>query len=121
MANGTWRGPKPCTIRLKLGHMSNLFYTQPCAYCLPAVPPGGMSRQPSSPTSGAEANEGLIKLARKYSFDKYGEGDAIPSSPCQLLPRPDDDHPAATGQDVISTVLPLHQGFRYAGPMTDRP
>ena len=24
--------------------------------------------------SGAEANEGMIKLARKYSFDKYGEG-----------------------------------------------
>lgn len=24
--------------------------------------------------SGAEANEGAIKLARKYSFDKYGEG-----------------------------------------------
>jgi acetylornithine/N-succinyldiaminopimelate aminotransferase len=24
--------------------------------------------------SGAEANEGSIKLARKYSFDKYGEG-----------------------------------------------
>ena len=24
--------------------------------------------------SGAEANECAIKLARKYSFDKYGEG-----------------------------------------------
>jgi acetylornithine/N-succinyldiaminopimelate aminotransferase len=24
--------------------------------------------------SGAEANEGMIKLARKYSYDKYGEG-----------------------------------------------
>ena len=23
---------------------------------------------------GGEANEGMIKLARKYSFDKYGEG-----------------------------------------------
>ena len=24
--------------------------------------------------SGAEANEGMIKFARKYSYDKYGEG-----------------------------------------------
>ena len=24
--------------------------------------------------SGAEANEGLLKLARKYSHDKYGAG-----------------------------------------------
>ena len=23
---------------------------------------------------GGEANEGMIKLARKYSFDKYGKG-----------------------------------------------
>ena len=26
--------------------------------------------------SGAEANEGMIKLARKYSFEKYGQGRA---------------------------------------------
>ena len=55
-------------------HTSNLYYTAPC---------GRLARRLCQRTgldrvffgnSGAEANEGAIKCARKYSADKYGEG-----------------------------------------------
>ena len=58
----------------QLGHVSNLFYTEPAArraekLCLRT----GMSKVFFA-NGGGEANEGMIKLARKYSYDKYGEG-----------------------------------------------
>lgn len=37
--------------------------------------------------SGAEANECAIKLARKYSFDRYGEGRSTVLT-LQILSRP---------------------------------
>ena len=54
-----------------LNHMSNLYYTEPCAklaeqLCLRT----GMKKVFFS-NSGAEANECAIKVARKYSQDKY--------------------------------------------------
>ena len=58
----------------KLGHMSNLFYTQPCGALAEVLcRRAGMSAAFFA-NSGAESNEGLIKLARKWSFDKYGKG-----------------------------------------------
>ena len=55
-------------------HTSNLYYCAPSAklaeeLCLRT----GMKKVFFS-NSGAEANECAIKAARKYSFDKYGEG-----------------------------------------------
>lgn len=65
--------------------------------------------------SGAEANECAIKLARKYSFDKYGKGrhnivTLVNSfhgrTLCTL---------AATGQDVFHNYFfPFPEGFVYA-------
>ena len=58
----------------KLNHISNLYYTQPAgelAEKLTSIT--GYSKVFFS-NSGAEANEGAIKAARKYSYDKYGEG-----------------------------------------------
>ena len=58
----------------KVQHTSNLYYTAPC---------GRLARRLCHRTgldrvffgnSGAEANEGAIKCARKYSVDTYGEG-----------------------------------------------
>jgi len=60
----------------ELAHTSNLFYTQPggeLASRLCEI--SGMSGAFFS-NSGAEATEGLIKTARKYSKDKYGSGRA---------------------------------------------
>ncbi|MCX7615442.1 MAG: aminotransferase class III-fold pyridoxal phosphate-dependent enzyme, partial [Clostridiales bacterium] len=56
-----------------LQHVSNLYYTKPMAELAERlIQITGMSRVFFA-NSGAEANEGAIKLARKYSFDKYGK------------------------------------------------
>ena len=58
----------------RLQHTSNLYYTEPC---------GALAEELCRRTgldavffgnSGAEANEGAIKAARKYSVDTYGPG-----------------------------------------------
>ena len=60
----------------KLGHVSNLFYTEPAARLAEILcKRTGMSGVFFA-NGGGEANEGMIKLARKYSFDKYGTGRA---------------------------------------------
>ena len=64
--------------------------------------------------SGAEANEGMIKLARKYSFDKYGKGRH------KILTLVNSFHGrtmatlSATGQDVFHNYFfPFLEGFDY--------
>ena len=60
----------------KLMHVSNLFTTEPMVQVAKTlVEQTGMGKVFFS-NSGAESNEGMIKLARKYSYDKYGEGRA---------------------------------------------
>lgn len=69
--------------------------------------------------SGAEANEGAIKTARKYSFDRYGEGRSV------ILSLADSFHGrtvttlAATGQDIMHQYfMPFTEGFKYV-PLGD--
>ncbi len=58
----------------KVQHMSNLYYTQPCAQLAKMLcERTGMGKVFFS-NSGAEANECAIKVARKYAADKYGAG-----------------------------------------------
>lgn len=57
----------------KLNHVSNLFYSQPDALLAKSLCERTGYDKVFFANSGAEANEGAIKLARKYSFDKYGE------------------------------------------------
>ena len=60
----------------KLMHVSNLFTTAPMIDVAETLCKAtGMSKVFFA-NSGAEANEGAIKLARKYSFDKDGKGRA---------------------------------------------
>ena len=60
---------------MKLGHISNLFYSAPyIGLARMLCQRTGMNKVFFS-NSGAESNEGMIKLARKYSFDKYGKGE----------------------------------------------
>ena len=57
----------------KLQHTSNLYYTAPCGKLAKKLcKRTGMSKVFFG-NSGAEANEGAIKCARKYSVDTYGE------------------------------------------------
>ncbi len=58
----------------KVQHISNLFYTEPCAVLAQLLCQRTGMEKVFFCNSGAEANEGAIKTARKYSFDKYGRG-----------------------------------------------
>lgn len=56
----------------KLQHISNLYYTEPCVKLAETLCERTGMKRAFFCNSGAEANEGAIKTARKYSFDKYG-------------------------------------------------
>ena len=111
VADDEWIGAVTAQLS-KLQHTSNLYYSEPCALlaeqlCLRT----GMKRVFFS-NSGAEANEGAIKTARKYSFDKYGEGRS------KIITLVNSFHGrtittlAATGQDVFhTTFMPFTEGF----------
>ena len=58
----------------KLTHVSNLFTTAPMVQTARTLVTATGMGKVFFANSGAEANEGAIKLARKYSFDRYGEG-----------------------------------------------
>ena len=57
----------------KMQHISNLFYTEPCAVLAQMLCERTGMKKVFFCNSGAEANEGAIKTARKYGFDKYGK------------------------------------------------
>ena len=99
----------------RLGHVSNLFYTQPYARLAETLCRRSGMAAAFFGNSGAEGNEGLIKLARKYSFDKYGKGRGT------ILTLKNSFHGrtaatlAATGQEVFHNYFhPFPDGFRYA-------
>ena len=58
----------------KFQHISNLYYTNPCVQVAKLLCEKSGMKKVFFGNSGAEANEGVIKAARKYSFQKYGEG-----------------------------------------------
>ncbi len=103
-----------------LNHVSNYFYTVPATSLAKTLTKSaGMSRVFFS-NSGAEANEGAIKLARKYSFNKYG------GNRNKILTLNDSFHGRtiatleATGQDVFHNYFfPFTGGFVYAMPTID--
>ena len=100
---------------LTLGHISNLFYSQPYAQLANTLCERTGMAAAFFGNSGAEANEGIIKLARKYSFDRYGKGRST------ILTLKNSFHGrtittlTATGQDVFHQYFfPFMEGFRYA-------
>ncbi len=100
---------------MKVGHISNLYYTEPYAkLASKLVPASGMSAVFFG-NSGAEANEGMIKLARKYSFEKYGEGRAAIITLRNSFHGRTITTLKATGQDHFHEFFfPFTEGFRYA-------
>jgi len=65
--------------------------------------------------SGAEANECAIKIARKYSFDKYGKGRQKIVTLVNSFHGRTVTTLAATGQDVFHNFFfPFTEGFEYA-------
>jgi len=99
----------------KIMHASNLYYTEPMVQVAKAlVTSSGMGKVFFS-NSGAEANEGMIKLARKYSFDKYGEGRNKIITLKQSFHGRTVTTLKATGQDKFHQFFfPFTEGFDYA-------
>jgi predicted acetylornithine/succinylornithine family transaminase len=57
-----------------LVHTSNLYFTEPQVRLAQVLTENCFADRVFFCNSGAEANEAAIKLARKYSFDRYGAG-----------------------------------------------
>ncbi len=101
----------------KLPHVSNLFYTQPAALAAQTLVERTGMKGVFFSNSGAEANEGAIKLARKYSFDKYGAGRSDIVTLHHSFHGRTITTLAATGQDIFHKhFFPFTEGFLYAEP-----
>lgn len=98
----------------KLMHCSNIFYSQPMAEVAEILCwETGLSKVFFA-NSGAEANEGMIKLARKYSTDKYGKERNKILSLRQSFHGRTMTTLMATGQDKFHKYFyPFPTGFDY--------
>ena len=96
----------------KLQHMSNLYYTQPCALLAKALCEKTGLKKVFFSNSGAEANECAIKVARKWAAENKGED-------CYTIVTLQNSFHgrtlttlAATGQDHFHKLFkPLTAGF----------
>ena len=99
----------------KLAHVSNLYYSEPYVRLAQKLCSRSGMAVAFFGNSGAEANEGIIKLARKYSYDKYGEGRGTIITLNRSFHGRTVTTLAATGQDVFHQYFfPFTEGFRYA-------
>ena len=101
----------------KVQHASNNYYTRPQAELAELLCKRTGAGKVFFSNSGAEANECAIKTARKYSFDKYGEGRY------HIVTLKNSFHGrtmatlTATGQDAMHKYfMPFLDGFTYAEP-----
>ncbi len=98
----------------KLQHISNLYYTEPCAQLAELLCQRTGMKKVFFCNSGAEANEGAIKTARKYGFDHKGLG-------CdEIIALKNSFHGrtmatlSATGQDVYHNFFfPFVEDFTF--------
>jgi acetylornithine/N-succinyldiaminopimelate aminotransferase len=95
-------------------HTSNLYYSAPCVKLAELLCEKTGMKKVFFGNSGAEANEGAIKTARKYAYEKKGK------DYYKILTLNNSFHGrtittlAATGQDVFhNDFLPLTDGFVY--------
>lgn len=98
-----------------LHHASNLYYTVPAVMLAEKLCLATHMDKALLCNSGAEANEAAIKLARKYSHDKYGDGRN------KILSLKNSFHGrtmatlTATGQEVFHQhFFPFLEGHIYA-------
>ena len=98
-----------------LQHVSNLYYTGPMAKVAKTLTERTGMADVFFANGGGESNEGMIKLARKYSFDKYGAGRSTIVTLRQSFHGRTISTLAATGQDVFHNYFfPFTEGFKYA-------
>jgi acetylornithine/N-succinyldiaminopimelate aminotransferase len=100
---------------LKLPHMSNLFFTEPGAKLAQELTGRTGMSAAFFANSGGESNEGMIKLARKYSFDRYGKGRDKIVTLIQSFHGRTITTLAATGQESFHNYFfPFTEGFSHA-------
>lgn len=99
----------------KLMHASNLYYTEPMVSAAEKLVTATGMGKIFFANSGAEANEGAIKVARKYSFDKYGAGRNKIVTLIQSFHGRTVTTLKATGQEKFHQYFfPFTEGFDYA-------
>lgn len=104
-----------CAQVRRMQHTSNYYYTKVQADFAERLCQITGYKRVFFGNSGAEANECAIKLARKYSFDKYGAGRNV------IITLRNSFHGrtmatlSATGQDCFHNYFfPFPEGFVYA-------
>ena len=99
----------------KLQHMSNLYYTEPCAMLAKLLCEKTGMKKVFFCNSGAEANEGAIKAARKYAAEKKGPEYFTIVTLVNSFHGRTLTTLAATGQDHYHELFqPLTPGFVHA-------
>ncbi len=97
-----------------LQHISNLYYTKPCTDAAKILCQRTGMKKVFFSNSGAESNEGAIKCARKYSYEKYGEGRNKVITLVNSFHGRTVTTLAATGQDVFHKYFfPFTEGFEF--------
>ena len=99
---------------LKLQHISNLYYTEPYVRLAEILTERSGLCNAFFANAGGEANEGMIKCARKYARDKYGSGRSTIITLHQSFHGRTITTLAATGQDAFHQhFFPFTEGFRH--------
>jgi acetylornithine/N-succinyldiaminopimelate aminotransferase len=102
-----------------LVHVSNLYYTRPQAELAQLLVENSFADRVFFCNSGAEANEAAIKLARRYSKEKFGSGRHTIISMTGSFHGRTMATLSATGQAKIQTGYdPLLTGFKFV-PFND--
>jgi len=97
-----------------LAHISNIFYNLPSINLAEKLVDSANMSKVFFANSGAEANEGAIKLARKYSFDKYGGGRSTIITLKQSFHGRTLTTLSATGQEKYHNYFfPFTEGFKH--------
>ena len=101
----------------KIQHTSNLYYNEPCAKLAEMLCEKTDMKKVFFSNSGAEANECAIKAARRYAYNKYGDGHST------IITLKNSFHGrtittlSATGQEHYhKEFTPFTEGFVYAEP-----
>ena len=98
----------------QLIHASNLYYTEPQVKLAQMLVDHSFADKVFFCNSGAEANEAAIKLARRYSHDKYGAGRFGIITMKQSFHGRTMATLTATGQEKVQKGYdPLLSGFSY--------
>lgn len=104
-----------CAQVRRMQHTSNYYYTKVQADFAERLCQITGYKRVFFGNSGAEANECAIKLARKYSFDKYGAGRNVIITLRNSFHGRTMTTLSATGQDCFHNYFfPFPEGFVYA-------